>query len=118
MLQLREEDKLRDCPKKIDANRISMSFKSWHIIFNLLLNQVKRAVAVAVFLDQKKNSPKSPVVFDRRFQSDCKALRAVLSNDGSPKSLPKIPNSSSKVPAPAVHVSLEQSEVTPCLRFT
>ena len=72
----------------------------------------------SLLVNSNKNLPNSPVELDRNFQSESNAFLAITSNFGSPISLPKIPNSSSKVPTPAVHVSSEQSFGMPCFRLT
>lgn len=63
-------------------------------------------------------TPNNPVSLLRRFQRAFTARLATHSNVESPSSRLRIPNSTSREPAPAVHVSLLLSGGTPVLRFT
>lgn len=62
--------------------------------------------------------PNNPVSLLRRLQRAFTARRATHSNVESPSSRLRIPNSTRREPAPAVHVSLLLSGGTPVFRFT
>lgn len=66
----------------------------------------------------QRRLPSSPVLLLLRLQSALTALLATHSNVESPSSLLRIPNSTSKEPAPAVQVSLLLSGGTPFFRLT
>lgn len=63
-------------------------------------------------------TPSNPVPLLRRFQRAFTARLATHSNVGSPSSRLRIPNSTRREPAPAVHVSLLLSGGTPVFRLT
>lgn len=63
-------------------------------------------------------TPNNPVSLLRRFQRAFTARLATHSNVESPSSRLRIPNSTRREPAPAVHVSLLLSGGTPVFRFT
>lgn len=63
-------------------------------------------------------TPNNPVSLLRRFQRAFTARLATHSNVESPSSRLRIPNSTRREPAPAVHVSLLLSRGTPVFRFT
>lgn len=66
----------------------------------------------------RRRAPSSPVPLLRRLHRAFTARRATHSNVESPSSRLSIPNSTSRDPAPAVHVSLLLSGGTPVFRFT